>query len=242
MTTPPTQTQAAPIRSTSGKFLCARHVGAETGSANVHDPNVAPVPTAYIDGQIVIIQKAAFDNNGPMTGNIERLGTRPIVNMDGTTLAAKQWPASATGILDFNNATTSFRLLNPAVTVAQNAGLDATDQQVLYDGVTFTPPAPPPPVALTSAYWSSMARSKLETTYDGRRASLASYYTFLERIERQGSLTVDQKADLADLDAAQVWEQAVLEAGARAATETPDLSPLVGPTMPTGLTELIALS
>lgn len=150
--------------------------------------------------------------------------------MDGTPLAAKQWPASATGILEFNNATTSFRLLNPAVTVAPNA--DATDQQVLYDAVTFTPPAPPPPVGLTSAYWSSMAPSKLETTYDGRRASLASYYTFLERIERQGSLTVDQKADLADLDAAQVWEQAVLKAAAGAATETPDLSPLVWPTMP----------
>lgn len=49
-------------------------VGAETGSANVMTANVAPVPTAYIDGQIVIIQKAAFDNNGPMTGNIEEAG------------------------------------------------------------------------------------------------------------------------------------------------------------------------
>ncbi|MCT2580601.1 hypothetical protein EOA50_27180 [Mesorhizobium sp. M1A.F.Ca.IN.020.30.1.1] len=111
-----------------------------------------------------------------------------------------------------------------------------------FDGVTFTPPAPPPPAALTSAQWSGLAQSKLEATYDGRRASLASYYTFLERIERQGSLTDDQKADLAVLDAAQVWEQAVLDAAAKAATKATDPSSFVWPATPKGLTELIALS
>lgn len=106
-------------------------VGADTGSANVVTANVLPAPSAYVDGQVFLIQKAALDNNGAMTGNIESLGSHPIVNMDGTALTPKQWPASATGILEFNVATASFRLLNPAVTVAANAGLSATDQQVL---------------------------------------------------------------------------------------------------------------
>ncbi|TIR07986.1 MAG: hypothetical protein E5X32_13210, partial [Mesorhizobium sp.] len=106
-------------------------VGVDSGSANVVTANVLPAPSAYVDGQVFLIQKSAFDNNGAMTGNIDGLGTHPIVNMDGTPLTAKQWPASGTGILGFNNATTSFRLLNPAVTVAPNAGLSATDQQVL---------------------------------------------------------------------------------------------------------------
>ncbi|UCI22646.1 hypothetical protein FJ970_32460 (plasmid) [Mesorhizobium sp. B2-1-8] len=93
-------------------------VGVDTGSANVVTANVVPVPSAYADGQVFIIQKMAADNNGAMTGNIESLGSHPIVNMDGTALTAKQWPASAAGILEYNSATTSFRLLNPAVTVA----------------------------------------------------------------------------------------------------------------------------
>ncbi len=116
-------------------------VGVDTGSANVVTANVLPAPSAYVDGQVFLIQKAAFDNNGAMTGNIEALGAHPIVNMDGTALTPKQWPASATGILEFNSATTSFRLLNPAVTVAANAGLSATDQQVLSLAIT-TLPAP----------------------------------------------------------------------------------------------------
>lgn len=116
-------------------------VGTDAGSANVCTATVLPAPSAYVDGQIFVVQKSAFDNNGAMTGNIDGLGTHPIVNMDGTALTAKQWPASATGILEFNNATTSFRLLNPAVTVAANAGLAATDQQVLSLSIT-TLPAP----------------------------------------------------------------------------------------------------
>ncbi|TIR37892.1 MAG: hypothetical protein E5X27_16440, partial [Mesorhizobium sp.] len=114
-------------------------VGTDAGSANVCTATVLPGPSAYVDGQIFVVQKAAFDNNGAMTGNIDGLGTHPIVNMDGTALTAKQWPGSATGILEFNNATTSFRLLNPAVTVAANAGLAATDQQVLSLSITSLP-------------------------------------------------------------------------------------------------------
>lgn len=106
-------------------------VGADTGSANVLTANVTPVPTAYIDGQIFIIQKVAAANNGGMTGNIQGLGSHPVLNMDGTALTQGQWPASATGILEYNGASTSFRLLNPAVTVATNGGLATTAQQVL---------------------------------------------------------------------------------------------------------------
>ncbi|MBZ9683195.1 hypothetical protein LB531_21290 [Mesorhizobium sp. CO1-1-2] len=123
-------------------------VGVDAGSANVVTANVLPAPSAYADGQVFFIQKAAFDNNGPMTGNIESLGSHPVVNMDGTALAAKQWPASGTGILEFNNATTSFRLLNPAVTVAANAGLSATDHQVLSLNI---PSLPAPTGALSLA-------------------------------------------------------------------------------------------
>lgn len=121
-------------------------VGVDTGSANVVTANVLPAPSAYADGQVFIIQKMAADNNGPMTGNIETLGTHPIVNMDGTALTAKQWPASGTGILEYNSA--SFRLLNPAVTVAANAGLSATDQQVLSLSIPSLP-APTGALSLT---------------------------------------------------------------------------------------------
>lgn len=116
-------------------------VGVDTGSANVVTANVIPAPGAYADGQVFFIQKAAFDNNGAMTGNIETLGSHSIVNMDGTALTAKQWPASGTGILEYNAATPAFRLLNPAVTVAANGGLSATDQQVLSLAIA-TLPAP----------------------------------------------------------------------------------------------------
>ncbi|MGX5803488.1 hypothetical protein ACWGS9_19885 [Bradyrhizobium sp. Arg314] len=106
-------------------------VGVDTGSANVLTATVTPVPSAYADGQIFVIQKAAAANNGAMTGNIAGIGTHPVVNMDGSALTPGQWPASATGILEYNLATTSFRLLNPAVTVAANAGLAVTAEQVL---------------------------------------------------------------------------------------------------------------
>jgi hypothetical protein len=106
-------------------------VGLDTGSANVVTANVLPAPSAYADGQLYIIQKVATPNNGSMTGNIQTLGSHPIVNMDGTALTPNQWPASGTGMLEYNLATTSFRLLNPVATVAANSGLATTAQQVL---------------------------------------------------------------------------------------------------------------
>lgn len=114
-------------------------VGADTGSANVVTANVVPAPSGYADGQIFVILKSAFANNGAMTGNIQSLGSKPIVNMDGTALTPGQWPASGTGILEYNLATTSFRLLNPAVTVAANSGLAVTGQQVLSLSISSLP-------------------------------------------------------------------------------------------------------
>ena len=131
-----------------GASSSAIMAGVDTGAANVVTANVTPVPTAYADGQVFIIQKAAAANNGPMTGNIDALGSHPIVNMDGSGLTGGQWPASATGILEFNNATSSFRLLNPAVTVAPNAGLAVTAEQVLSLSI---PSLPAPTGALSLA-------------------------------------------------------------------------------------------
>lgn len=114
-------------------------IGVDTGSANVLTANVTPAPGAYQDGQVFIIQKVASANNGNMTGNIQSLGSRPIVNMDGSALTAGQWPASATGILEYNNATSSLRLLNPAATAAATGGLSATAEQVFSLNISGLP-------------------------------------------------------------------------------------------------------
>ena len=108
-----------------------------------------------------------------------------------------------------------------------------------FDGTAFAPPAAP---AMTPAQWIAFANSKIEATYNRKRHSLASYYTLLDRMERKGDLSVSQKADLDLLDAAQHWEQAMLDAAAQAASPGDDLASFKWPAPPAGLADLVALS
>ncbi|MBZ9683194.1 hypothetical protein LB531_21285 [Mesorhizobium sp. CO1-1-2] len=109
----------------------------------------------------------------------------------------------------------------------------------VFDGTFFAPPPAPP---MTQEQWMAFVHEQIEAVYAGKRASLASYYTRLDRLERRESLSDDQQADLALLDAAQQWEQAVLDAGARAATPKLDPSSVKWPAPPAGMAELVALS
>lgn len=105
-------------------------VGTDAGSANVMTATVTPVPTAYNDGAIFLIQKAAFTNNGVMTGKIATLSTNPIVMPDGSPMPAGAWPASGMALLEWNQSRTSLVLLTPTATAAANGGLQATAEGV----------------------------------------------------------------------------------------------------------------
>lgn len=109
----------------------------------------------------------------------------------------------------------------------------------VFDGASFVPRTPP---KMNREQWLALAHAKIEEAYGRKRVSMASYYTMLDRAERRGDLSADQKADLALLDAAQLWEQAMLDAGAKAATRNVDPSSCKWPPAPSGLAELVALS
>ena len=89
--------------------------GTDSGSANVMTGTVSPVPTA---------------NNGAMTGNINALGSHPIVMPDGGAMVAGAWPANGAGVLVWNQASTSLILTNPSATALSGGGLTATAEQV----------------------------------------------------------------------------------------------------------------
>ncbi|MGX5803487.1 hypothetical protein ACWGS9_19880 [Bradyrhizobium sp. Arg314] len=109
----------------------------------------------------------------------------------------------------------------------------------IFDGGAF---APPSVAALSQEQWMALAHNQIETAYAGKRASLASYYTSLDRLERREALSADQQADLATLDAIQQWEQSMLDAGAKAAARKADPSSSKWPAPPAGMPKLVALS
>jgi len=134
------------------------------------------------------------------------------------------------------------------LTLTESDPLLGADFAAIVEGYTkgeiavaaYVAPAVPPEVA--TARMQAAAQFAIDAGYAGRRVSLASYYTLLERLDRKGRASADQETDLATLDAAAEWEQAVLDAAAAglAAGKTP--GDIAWPAAPEALAALAAQS
>lgn len=118
------------------------YVGTDSGSANVMTATVSPTPTEYVDGNVYYVTKNAAPNAGAMIGNIQAIGNKPIVQPNGSALVGGQWPGGYDGILIYNLATDSLRLLNVAPTSPAGSGIAVSPQAV----ITLNIPGLPTPV------------------------------------------------------------------------------------------------
>jgi hypothetical protein len=100
----------------------------------------------------------------------------------------------------------------------------------------YAPPAPPTGAALAQLA-AMLANQTIEIGYVGKRVSLYGYLGQLNAYAAAGTITADQKTDLATLIAAAEWEQLVLNAAAAATSPT-----VAWPAPPAALAALAALS
>lgn len=87
---------------------------------------------------------------------------------------------------------------------------------------------------------NSACQFRIDVGYVGKRVSMASYYTMLERLDRKGKATDEQKADLVILDDASAWEQSVLDAGSAALLAGKSVADIDWPAPPDALAGLAA--
>jgi hypothetical protein len=74
----------------------AGNYAVDSGSANAIVVTLAPVPAAYVSGLPVRVTKIASPNTTAVTINVNGLGVKAIVHLDGTALVSGDLPASST--------------------------------------------------------------------------------------------------------------------------------------------------
>lgn len=85
----------------------------DTGAVNAYVVSLTNAPSQYYDGMEVRM-RVTTTNTGASTINVNGLGAKNILTLDGLTPVAGALVANGTAILVFNEATNNFRLLNPA--------------------------------------------------------------------------------------------------------------------------------
>lgn len=96
----------------SGKWAYAN----AAGSANVLTATLAPAPSAYTNGMLVMIGVSLTSTNATPTLNLNGIGARSIVNPDGSALTIGALVAGAKQLFAFDNTLNKFILLTPANT------------------------------------------------------------------------------------------------------------------------------
>ena len=92
------------VQSGSGFYLAT-----DTGTANALAATVAGV-SSLVSGQVYVIKKSALPNTGATTLYVNGLGVTALVWADGTALVDGDWPASVTGLVEYDG--TQFNLLS----------------------------------------------------------------------------------------------------------------------------------
>lgn len=96
----------------SGKWAYAN----ATGSANVLTATLAPAPSAYTNGMLVMIGVSLTSTSTTPTLNLNGLGARSIVNPDGSALTIGALVAGSKQLFAFDSTLNKFILMTPANT------------------------------------------------------------------------------------------------------------------------------
>ena len=96
----------------SGKWTYA----AAAGSANVLTATLAPAPSAYTNGMLVMVGITLTSTSATPTLNLNGIGARSIVNPDGSALTVGALVAGAKQLFSFDSALNKFLLMTPANT------------------------------------------------------------------------------------------------------------------------------
>lgn len=86
------------------------------GSANVLTATLAPAPSAYTNGMMVMIGVSQTSTSATPTLNLNGIGARSIVNPDGSALTIGSLVAGAKQLFAFDSALNKFILMTPANT------------------------------------------------------------------------------------------------------------------------------
>ena len=115
-----------------------------TGTANAINVTAAPAWPAYGAGKMLVIKKNTVPNTGPVTINVNSLGTRSIVMQDGSALVDGEMLANSMYILVDDGA--QFLLLNPepvstkfraGLSVSQTGIATSTKTKIVFDSEVY---------------------------------------------------------------------------------------------------------
>lgn len=119
----------------------------------------------------------------------------------------------------------------PVMKIQEGAAVREMTPAEIAAAVSSPEPAPP----RSAASFEVEARALIAAAFGAHRHSVASYYTRLRGLAAD-SMTAEQRADLATLDAADDWEGAMLDYARGPALAA---QPLAWPAPPAGLAALV---
>lgn len=88
--------------------------GADTGAADAYVVSTTPAVTAYADG-IALLFKATNSNTGASTINVNSLGVKDVVGLDGAALTAGMIRSGTIHMIVYSTSSGKFMLNNKAV-------------------------------------------------------------------------------------------------------------------------------